>query len=413
MLLNFVTAIGKTAFKVMFRRGVNRRSLVAFARNATGFVIAEQAIDLAANYSKWVEENRGLLLIAVALGSVAHKGFTKLRAYTLTKVSGKVLFSKISVRGFRSRMVSVMRACSYTKLKDGVRISLPGGEFLQIARDLAAKKLVVDHNGGPIAAGLLAAGLAGAAFSEALDWDATAEVLIAAASELHLDLLEAEAEEDIRAYDAISLMANSGQIARGLSNKYPDLAEERIAALIIQVMREEEHRVDDNYIICHQDTDGDIVYTVNGHQMMHDKKNKSIVGVKMDGVRSELPLEETPLGGAFLALLQDVSSDGALEFTPVPSTQRFVSPIYTGDKHALAFVWDQEKETLRPYVTSESLIDDAEKNMWDEIEASFGEEISTWWQELWADDNESAALNSKTANTVPVKVSDLFIEIGG
>jgi hypothetical protein len=411
MLSTLLRSAGKQSLKWLATRQLSRRAFLDMLKDSAAFIVLEEAIDFAAEYSDWVKENQGSLLVGLGLVGAARHPLQKLKGKVLGVQRTATLFSKARLGKKVKAAGALLKSAKIQASLGGVKVSLANGEFIKITRQ-AAGSLKIEHSGTVAAVAVLAAGLACSGELEDVDWHATGAQLALLLAEHCVDLQSSLVAQEVRGFGAEQLISSDAIILRSLSRKYPDVPDEYIAAEIAQAFLQPEFRAGSNFVYACVDSQGDTIYCLNGATLAYDDDTETLRPALAQGHVEDVDLGDTPLGNILANIAAKDEAEGGVEMRHVANTSRFVSELFDSGEWNLVIEWDADENEIFVRVAKDGWFDD-DGGLQKTRESSMSEDFFAMMDQVWT----SAHLANRAANgalqSETVSLERLLVQLTG
>lgn len=357
-----------TATTTFIRYRLSALGLRKFAGEVAGVYAIDEMVNLAANHSKWVEENKFSLTAGLSLGLMAKNSFFKLLSNGGLLKGKNILFSNFKLEHAFSSTRAWFKEMTIAASGNGVTVNFRGTPILTLRSD--GKTLSYSHTGAGVTAAILAASFGGSIPKTREDWELTGAQLAVQLSDLFATDAEAELRERLSDFSPVTLLSSGTSVIRMFLSEFPQFPEEKAVAILNEVMATESIISGRFALRGFKDYSGDNLIQIGGTFFNIVEEGDAFV---LDQVHPEdgpeTPLDEKYEEVLYLveAALRKLQADGSVTMARVGETTRFLSTPFTKGKNSLAFFWSAEDMRLRLTVASSSLLDSSVENLEDEF----------------------------------------------
>lgn len=354
-----------------------------FMVEVAGIYAIDEIVDIAKPYSKWVEENEDAIVLCLSLGYMTKNSLSALFNRVGITSKSRILFSKIALVNPVAKIGPFVKAYSVVASQNGVKIMKGGAEILSIAKN--GSKIALNHSGAPAVSAVLAAGLGGALPSTRDEWEATGGQLAAQLGDMDYSLTEAQLRSRLHEFSPVTLLRAGHRIVDSFLKEAEGFSEEKATAMLMEAVSRVDTVAGNHSIDGFLDPEDNVFIRIDGtHFVLQENRNTSVLlpGVPAAGLKRPLPLERQGIVAILAKSLRQVKADNSLTFMRVNQTERFVSTPFTSGRFALAIVLDLANPIPTFVFSEDSLIDDAQENLNDDLDEQAAETVVRWVEEL-------------------------------
>lgn len=356
-LFNGLKALSAPLIRFILTRGISRRSFMALAADLASGAAITATVDEAAEYSDWVKENEGAIILIASVSCLGAGALIKGR----TSFAGfkPKIFSKANLSAVASRAKRYASEVRVKATSVGCDVLLPNGQSIKLFKEAGKLRVAGSEK---IVTMLTAIGFGGslAACDSSQDWSDVGRQIGAAAASISCDEAVSVIEDECQKIGAAAVLTSGPLLLRQFSSEHTCLSTDTIASIMMRTLDDTVARVEDIWVDGFIDQQGDFVLDINGVHFAMEKESKilSFYPCPSRSRKSEAITQEQEEFALAACLAIAGVDDNHIELTKDPLTDLWYSYPACAGNVACCVVWAEKtsRMSLRFARTEDTLL---------------------------------------------------------